>query len=232
MGDEMPLPAFLNAKHVVLEETEPRFRPQLTGGAAQRSKRLALSIDAQEQSNWCWAAVSCSVSHFYDESAWTQCAIANLIWGRGDCCGGEASNPSTCNAPWKLDEALSVTSNFVSLVSADLPAPPIAFSAVQREIDHGKPVATRVRWRGGGGHFQAIVGWTLGASGSEYIVISDPIYRETTIRVRDFAARYQAGGEWTHVYFTTAASENSGGGGIVLQSKRLPADADEDLVGA
>ena len=37
-----------------------------------------LTVEQQQQTQWCWAAVSNSVSHFYDAgSAWSQCTIVN-----------------------------------------------------------------------------------------------------------------------------------------------------------
>ena len=46
---------------------------------------LKFTMQQQEQTNWCWAAASTSVSHFYDSSsAWTQCKVANTQLGRMD----------------------------------------------------------------------------------------------------------------------------------------------------
>src|SRR5450759_2067038 len=40
--------------------------------------RLNLSVPHQEQDNWCWAATSDGVAHYYSSALpWTQCAIAN-----------------------------------------------------------------------------------------------------------------------------------------------------------
>ncbi|MBY3116691.1 papain-like cysteine protease family protein [Rhizobium laguerreae] len=228
----MPLPSFLNAKNINLGlQTTARS----TRGGAARSKKLSLSIALQEQSNWCWAAVSHSISQFYDSaSAWTQCKIVNEGLDRQDCCGSAASNRVRCNVPWYLDRALSLTSNFVDLLTAHAPAPAMSFAAIQTQINKGTAVCTRVGWTGGGGHFQAIVGWTIGSSGDEYIVVSDPIYKETTILVRDFAASYQAGGKWTHAYLTAPAPtrDAAGGAGTIPQAAKRPAYADPDLVGA
>jgi hypothetical protein len=40
--------------------------------------RLDFTMQHQQQTNWCWAAVSTSVALFYDPvSTWTQCAVAS-----------------------------------------------------------------------------------------------------------------------------------------------------------
>ena len=43
-----------------------------------RWHRLDFSMHHQQQTNWCWAAVSTSVALFFNPSSgWTQCAVAN-----------------------------------------------------------------------------------------------------------------------------------------------------------
>src|SRR5215813_13109914 len=97
--------------------------------------RLDLSVPHQAESNWCWAATSDGVVHFYDTSStWTQCAIADSELGRTDCCGGGASGP--CNVYGYLDQALSVVGHFDHMTStvAD-------FQTVDDEIDAHRPSA-------------------------------------------------------------------------------------------
>lgn len=171
------------------------------GGApvvAPSSNKLSFTVSAQTETNWCWAAVSSSVSTYYTPaSTFTQCTIVNTAFSRNDCCGGGASNTGTCNRPWYLDQALTVTQNLKSFLSRTL-----TFAEVQTEIGISAPIGTRVGWNGGGGHFQAICGWLVGASGIEYIDITDPIYLGTQIPFSSFAGSYQSGGTWSHSYLT------------------------------
>lgn len=221
----MTLPAFLQTTQIV----PAPFVDDGLGGANRRSSTLGFSVAKQLQANWCWAAVSYSISKFYDAlSTWTQCRIANVALGRSDCCESVAAGGLKCNDQWYLDRALGVTSNFVALLNA-----PITFSDLRSEIDRGKAIGTRVRWKGGGGHFQAIIGWTIGTNGDQYVTVSDPIYLDTQILVADFADRYQAGGVWTHAYLTTPSTTATAGGGNVQQtSYSTRASADDDLIGA
>src|SRR5262245_21914601 len=110
------------------------------------SKQLAFNMQAQTQTNWCWAATSTSVSHFYWLfSPWTQCKVANAELGHSDCCNSPV--PAPCNVPWYLDRALTRTKNFVSIVAGQA-----SFQQVRTEIDAGRPVGARIGWGGNGGH--------------------------------------------------------------------------------
>jgi hypothetical protein len=178
----------------------------LGGAATPGSKKLNLSVQTQQQTNWCWAAVSTSVSHFYNAgSAWTQCLVANSALPRNDCCGAGASDPAKCDKPWYLDTALQTTGNLASVITRAL-----SFAEIQTEIGKDAPIGSRVGWYGGGGHFQTVVGWLVGEGGTEYIDISDPIYLDAQIEYADFASSYQTGGDWTHSYLTRAPAAAGG----------------------
>ncbi|MDQ1638875.1 MAG: hypothetical protein QOF62_2214 [Pyrinomonadaceae bacterium] len=158
------------------------------------SRQLAFNMQPQTQTNWCWAATSTSVSHFYWAlSSWTQCLVANAELSLTNCCNSMV--PTACNVPWFLDRALTRTQNFVSISG------PITFQQVRDEIDAGRPVGTRIGWSGGGGHFMAIYGYSL-VEGVEYFDIDDPIYGKSHLTVADFSSNYQGSGSWTHAYLT------------------------------
>ena len=158
------------------------------------SKQLGFTMQAQTESNWCWAATSTSVSHYYwFWSSWTQCSVASAELGRTDCCSSPV--PGACNVPWYLDRALTRTNNFVSITGA------ASFSSVRAEIDAGRPVGARIGWSGGGGHFMCIYGYST-FFGQEYFDIDDPIYGKSHLSVADFTSSYQGSGTWTHTYYT------------------------------
>ncbi|MEJ7679478.1 MAG: papain-like cysteine protease family protein [Segetibacter sp.] len=74
---------------------------------------LPFNMEMQTKSNWCWAATSKSVSHYYSRlSPWTQCKIASSELGQ-TCCTSPV--PSPCNVPWYLDRSLQRTQNFISV---------------------------------------------------------------------------------------------------------------------
>ena len=159
-----------------------------------QSKQLSFNMQLQTQSNWCWAATSTSVSHYYWWfSPWMQCTVANAELGRNDACNSPV--PAGANVPWYLDKALTRTNNFVSITGA------ATFQQVRNEIDAGRPVGARIGWNGGGGHFMVIYGYSL-IAGTTYFDIDDPIYGKSHLTVNDFSTNYQGSGTWTHTYFT------------------------------
>ncbi len=158
------------------------------------SKQLSFTMQAQTQSNWCWAAASTSVSHYYWWfSHWTQCKVCNAELNRTDACNSPV--PAACNVPWYLDRALTRTRNYVSITG------PVTFAQIRAEIDAGRPLGARVGWSGGGGHFMVIYGYAR-IFGQQYLDIDDPIYGKSHLRLSDFSSNYQGSGTWTHTYYT------------------------------
>jgi Papain-like cysteine protease AvrRpt2 len=190
----MAIPSLLNSTRVPLGL---HHRPELTGTDVERAvtdvfgevlvpftrrlglwkyiwwllprwDRLSFQMQHQQQTNWCWAAVSTSVALYYDStSTWTQCTVANGELGRSDCCGAGAS--TSCNVYGFLNTALTRVGHLDHMDSAVA-----AFHAVDDEIDAGRPLGIRVAWSGGGAHFLAIIGYLEGAT--NYVAVDDPIY--------------------------------------------------------
>jgi len=163
------------------------------GGAA--SNQLNLTMQPQQQTNWCWSAVSVSVKLFYTSTyAITQCEQANRQLSQTSCCVNGAS--SACNVPWYLDRALSGLGNLAS--------PPTAastFAVVTAQITAGHPLGCRIGWFTGGGHFMVIDGCDP-ASPSQLVTIKDPIYGTSVLPYNTFATSYQGAGSWTTSYQT------------------------------
>jgi Papain-like cysteine protease AvrRpt2 len=187
----------LNASELIFDSTRrysSLLREVNVRGDLFSSKELAFDMQAQTQSNWCWAATATSVSHFYRHSSrWTQCRVANDELSRSDCCNSTV--PSACNVPWYLDRALMRTDNFVRIIGQ------AGFEQVRDEIDARRPVGARVGWSGGGGHFMVIYGYSF-VGGTQYFDIDDPIYGKSHLSVSEFSTNYQGSGTWTHTYFT------------------------------
>jgi hypothetical protein len=156
---------------------------------------LRFPIQAQTQSQWCWAAVSASVSRFYvPATTWTQCRVANVQWGRTDCCGTGAGG--ACNNPSVLGTALTTVGHLDRQTGVQE-----ALQTVENEVVAGRPLCIRVGWAGGGGHF-------IVASGTEddgFVWVSDPGGGTTALVAYDtLRTAYRGSGTWTHSYFTRA----------------------------
>jgi Papain-like cysteine protease AvrRpt2 len=157
---------------------------------------LSLSVPHQLEDNWCWAATSDGINHFYDPSStWTQCEIANSELGRTDCCGSGASGP--CNVYGYLDQALTIVGNFKTV--ADQAA---TFSEVVTELIADRPLGVRVAWAGGGAHFLAIGGYLSWFGLFESVHVEDPWYGPSDVAFSTLQSSYQGSGSWTNTYWT------------------------------
>jgi hypothetical protein len=160
-------------------------------------RRLSLAMQAQLQSQWCWAACSVSVSLFYDSaSGWTQCSLVNAELGQSTCC--QNGSTSQCNQPWYLERALTRTGNLASWSGGTA-----TIAQIRSEIRSGRPLGARIGWSGGGGHFVMIAGYRS-CDPDDYIDVRDPIYGSSDIALATFTSSYQGTGSWTHTYYTEA----------------------------
>jgi hypothetical protein len=210
MSDEIKVPSFLGPL-VSLKAV----RTSALGGKAPSSASINFRMQRQLQSNWCWAATSTSVSHYFEQaSSWTQCKVADATLQANDCCGGGANGH--CNIPYYLDDALATTGNFLAFVPGKQ-----ALTEVQKEIAAGRPLCIRVGWVGDGGHFLSIIGWMVAASGITYFTLADPIYGVSTVTMDTLDGTYQGSGEWSHSYFV-----HSVGGGAIASASAPPRRAD------
>lgn len=172
------------------------FRPRFVAGycgADPVDVVLRFTMQAQTQGNWCWAANSVSVSHFYvPASSWTQCLVANAQTGFSDCCGAGASGQ--CNIYGFLGAALTTVGHFNRQTGTQS-----SFAEVETEMLAGRPLGIRVAWGGGGAHF-------VHATGTEddgFVWVSDSGGGTTALVAYDtLRTSYSGSGTWTHSYFT------------------------------
>ena len=198
----MPLPKILTGHALPLPTgglapvvTPRSIAASPLGGTLPTTATLGLSMQQQLQANWCWAAVSSSISHYYNsDSAWTQCSIANSELSQSSCCDDGAS--ASCNQPWYLDQALTCVGHFSSVSSAVE-----MYNDVQVLVANKEPLGVRIGWLGGGGHFVAISGYTS-IGGTQFVDVEDPIYGSSTVTYQGFCTSYQGNGTWTHSYRT------------------------------
>ena len=166
------------------------------GGAGPGTSQAPLfSMQPQQETNWCWAATTSSVSHLFDvASQWSQCSVAATTL-TSSCCAD--ANP--CNKPWSLDAPLRVTDNLQGTPSSGADT----FANIQAQLDLGNPVCCHISWTKGGGHFMAIVGYD-GSSGDVYL--DDPLYGASTVPFTSFTSLYRGSGRWDYTYYTEAAT--------------------------
>ena len=165
----------------------------LAGGAPMCGNPLRFTMQPQQQTQWCWAAVSVSINLFYHPaSGRTQCAVANTAMGQTTCCQNGSS--AQCNQPWFLDQALQIVGNLNAWSSGKA-----LLSKIKNEISNCRPFCLRIGWNGGGGHFVSVYGFNL-----QRISIADPWYGNSVVPYASFPSGYQGGGSWTDSYTTRA----------------------------
>jgi hypothetical protein len=171
----------------------PDISPRPTRGCQPR-----FVMQHQEQTNWCWAAVSVSVAEFFaSPSDWTQCSLANQELNRIDCCG-QSGAAAGCNAPWYLDRPLMRVGHYRTMTAGS-----VVGNVVETELTAALIVCCRIVWRGGGAHFVAIWCCTSASPMSGPTVsVGDPWYGQWDGSYAAFVSNYRSAGSWSHTYFT------------------------------
>jgi Papain-like cysteine protease AvrRpt2 len=186
---------------VPLDRMEIDAARRVLGNALKRWRTLAPSwtrlnftMQHQLQDEWCWAATSVSVAGHYEQTAWTQCTMVNAEKGLTTCC--EDGSSKACDQPNVLDSPLSRAEVLDHKQSG-----PVGYDLIRQEIDAGRPLAWRIAWNGGGGHFAVIEGYQN--SGDEWVAVDDPWYGASDVAVATLTGgTYQGRGSWSHTYFT------------------------------
>lgn len=157
--------------------------------------RIDFTMQHQEQTQWCWAATAVSVAHYYQpNSSWTQCEMVNQELGQTTCC--EDGSTDACNQPHGLGGPLQRAQ-----VLDHMEGSSVSYDVIGAEIEAGRPLAWRIGWEDGGGHFAVIEGYRR--LGGEWVAVDDPWYGETDVAVSSLTGgTYQGTGTWTHTYFT------------------------------
>ncbi|MEV6525342.1 papain-like cysteine protease family protein [Longispora sp. NPDC051575] len=124
-------------------------------GAALASKRLNITMQAQQYSNWCWSASGNTVAAFYGYN-YSQNQFCNLAFNRSmnsSCPNNQATlgNDQTAFSKIGIRPGRYVTGY-------------LNYSTVQTEINANRPIMTRIEWQSGGGHMMDIYGYDTASS--------------------------------------------------------------------
>lgn len=198
---KVELPAFLTPLEPYHASDEPR---DLTLGAETGQKVLAnVAMTAQEQTNWCWSAVTQAVkgwsgqtvsqtdvatAHISHNGRPLTCAAPHHKDSNGAPCASDGDCAAICNDPHILSVVLRENELFKRYLSEDA-AP--QFDDLVACINANKPAPCRVQWSSGGGHFIMVIGWTVDESGTQWVHVLDPASaspgQSVPERVIDFA---------------------------------------------
>jgi hypothetical protein len=118
--------------------------------APRAANRLNISMQAQEKSNWCWAASGNTIATWYGRN-YSQNEFCNAAFNRqqGTTC---PNNQATLGNVQTALDWMGINSG--SYVSGWL-----RYGTVQGEINANRPIETRIQWSSGGGHMHVIYGY-------------------------------------------------------------------------
>jgi len=153
---------------------------------------MAFTVQDQEATNWCWAAVAASVGAISAprrESQQFKVVENNL--GATNCDIDPKS--SACNQPFYLDVALEDLPRSIDTEG------PLPLEQVKNELTTkpAVPICVKIDWKSGGAHYVAIVDVT----GTDTLVIEDPKNgHQIPCKYTTFKTRYRSRGRWSETY--------------------------------
>ncbi|MFI1795844.1 papain-like cysteine protease family protein [Streptomyces sp. NPDC020379] len=131
----------------------PTTASAATGGGHQgyaASKKLNISMQAQQKTNWCWAGSGNTIATWFGRN-YSQNQFCNAAFNRqqgSECPNNQATLGNVQNA---LDWAGINSGSYVSGW--------LRYATVQGEINANRPVETRIQWASGGGHMHVLYGY-------------------------------------------------------------------------
>ncbi|MEV5605928.1 papain-like cysteine protease family protein [Streptomyces sp. NPDC052299] len=118
--------------------------------ALAATRRLNITMQAQQKTNWCWAASGNTIATWYGRN-YSQNQFCNAAFGRAqgyECPNSQAALDNVQNALyWAGINPGSYVSGW------------LRYPTVQTEIAAGRPVETRIQWSSGGGHMHVLYGY-------------------------------------------------------------------------
>ncbi|WP_406217193.1 papain-like cysteine protease family protein [Streptomyces decoyicus] len=162
--------------------------------APRAANRLGVSMQAQEQTNWCWAGSGNTIAAWYGRN-YSQTQFCNAAFQRQQgtaCPNDQATLGNVQNAfAWMGLNSGSYVSGWLS------------YDTVRSEIDANRPLETRIQWSSGGGHMHVIYGYD---TDRHWVYWGDPWATNNRYNWGDFD--YYVNGSsfaWTHSLYRIGA---------------------------
>ncbi|MGA4842672.1 papain-like cysteine protease family protein [Streptomyces sp. G45] len=118
--------------------------------SALAAKRLNITMQAQQKSNWCWAAAGNTIATYLGKN-YSQNQFCNAAFRRSQ----NTECPNNQATLGNVQTAL----NWMGVNSGSYVTGWLRYPTVQSEIDANRPVETRIQWSNGGGHMHVIYGY-------------------------------------------------------------------------
>ncbi|MFG2288053.1 papain-like cysteine protease family protein [Streptomyces sp. NPDC048595] len=162
--------------------------------APRAANRLNISMQAQEQSNWCWAASGNTIATWYGRN-YSQNQFCNAAFNR--------QQGSTCPNNQATLGNVQTAFDWMGINSGSYVSGWLRYGTVQSEINANRPVETRIQWSSGGGHMHVIYGYDTDRN---WVYWGDPWGSNDRYNWGDFD--YYVNGSsfsWTHSLYRIGA---------------------------
>jgi hypothetical protein len=165
-----------------------------TAAAGTTWRTLNISMQQQQNSNWCWAASGDTIASYFGYS-YTQNQFCNAAFGRSI----DSSCPNSQAALDNVQNALSwIGINPGTYVNGYL-----YYSTVQNEINSNRPVETRIQWSSGGGHMEVLYGYD---TSNNWVYWGDPWPSDYRYNWADYSYYVSNSSfSWTHSLYGIGA---------------------------
>ncbi|MGX2997889.1 papain-like cysteine protease family protein [Streptomyces sp. JNUCC 64] len=118
--------------------------------SALATKRLNITMQAQQKTNWCWAAAGNTIAAWYGRS-YSQNQFCNAAFGRSQATECPNSQATLANVQTGLRWTGVSPGSYVNGW--------LRYPVLQGEINANRPVETRIQWSSGGGHMHVLYGY-------------------------------------------------------------------------
>jgi hypothetical protein len=120
------------------------------GPAVASAGTLNISMQVQQQTNWCWAAGGNTVAAFYGHT-YSQNQFCNMAFGR--------SMNSTCPNDQATLANDQQAFGQIGISRGSYITGTLSYNTVVSEINANRPMMSRIQWSSGGGHMLVVYGY-------------------------------------------------------------------------
>lgn len=165
-----------------------------TAAAPSAANRLGIAMQAQENSNWCWAGSGDTIAAWYGRN-----------YSQNQFCNAAFRRPQGTPCPNDQATLANVQDAFgwMGINSGSYVSSWLGYDTVRSEIDAGRPMETRIQWSSGGGHMHVIYGYDTERN---WVYWGDPWATNNRYNWGDFD--YYVNGSsfsWTHSLYRIGA---------------------------
>ncbi|MFC9331829.1 papain-like cysteine protease family protein [Kitasatospora sp. NPDC057015] len=172
-------------------------RPAAAGAVADLAgtyKKLNITMQQQQNSNWCWAASGNTIATWFGYS-YSQNQFCNAAFGR-------ATNSTCPNSQATLGDVQNGLS-WIGINPGSYVTGYLRYTTVQTEVNANRPIETRIQWSSGGGHMHVLYGYD---TASNWVYWGDPWPSNTRYNWADYSYYVSNGSfSWTHSLYRIGA---------------------------